>query len=55
MSHHVVVGDEFWFALKAAIPERVRRDRFVARDLPVVKSAFADGWATLLPNRSNPY
>jgi hypothetical protein len=54
VSHHVVVSDEFWFALKTAIPDRVGRDRFVARDLPVVKGAFT-GWATLLPHRTDSY
>jgi hypothetical protein len=51
----VVVSDEFWFALEAAIPDRVRRDRFVARDLPAIKARFANDWAVLLPSTADAY
>jgi hypothetical protein len=57
MTHEVTVtvSDEFWLTLRAAIPDRVRRDRFVARDLPGIKTEFRDNWAGLLRSHSDPY
>jgi hypothetical protein len=54
---HIEIPDEWWRKLEATIPDRVRRDRFVARDLPNVKAAFRDHWddGALLPSMDNPY
>lgn len=56
MTVRVEVDEDFWPALRGAIPDRVRRDRFVARDLPRIKAVFREHWADglLLPG-PNPY
>jgi hypothetical protein len=53
----VRVSDEFWIELRAIIPDRPVRDRFVALDLPEIKRVFSEHWddGHLLPSRADPH